>query len=678
MNHTNRTTLNSEAVGQQESGTTVPMELEDLEEKARLFYKLAVIKDKKRRFRTYRSIFVGKEMVDSMVVSGLAESRQQAVGLGRAIAKTFNLFQNCDNSFLSKLALFEDDPNRLYRFTSGALTLIGRMDDDEISVSDGFHPSGSTTCEPKRAVRGPGLQRQNGTRIIKTFTSWRKDDVNDTSGSDGYKKLGRKKKSTARLNLIPMDALIEEGSNVSKSSGVSLSDTETVGQRVPRKKVEKFIKPELYHRSFSTNQSQFLNKRPRKTTDSLSSKETTASHPSQDLGSDRYTLLIDEFDTDTPGDLTPLYDPIAPRSEMLSLRKEESAKHLFVTSPQDLPVGFRRRMSDYTECCDNFGFILNKKEGNLLTKGSTDDDQSIWTEFIIGDEEGRNQYRQNKMKRQFSRFSSAEESNADDVEYMVVNNEGVNEDIFDEEALASRLNWEPGGASALAPKKDNDDESLMDFTVFDNTVAISYVEDEEACVATEKPTEDDEKSLFHIFANRSPTHGGGSDDYDDDMTQITMDQALLHQIDTNRHGVLIDSPSVSTGWEGEKISSTCKHRIQTILWNDLSSSDFSVVRLAVEDLRRIVASEPKSRSHIVRIGGVMTIMSTMQKYLEQEFIQYYCCILIELLASTEPNAMKAFNEMKGIQMIVRSMQDQCDSERVQDAGRAALATLCRR
>ena len=85
----------------------------------------------------------------------------------------------------------------------------------------------------------------------------------------------------------------------------------------------------------------------------------------------------------------------------------------------------------------------------------------------------------------------------------------------------------------------------------------------------------------------------------------------------------------------------------------------------------------KRIDHIVRVGGVMTIMSTMQKYLEQEFVQYYCCVLIELLASSEPDAMKAFNEMKGIQMIVRSMQDQSDSDRVQDAGRAALATLCR-
>lgn len=624
------------------------MELEELEQKACLFYKLAAVKDIKCRFRIYRSVFVGKEMVDSMVTTGLAESRQQAVQLGRTIAENFNLFRHCDKTFLRKPMLFEDEPNSLYRFTSGALMLISKMEEEETSVPYDF---GSAVCEPaKRAIRGPGIKRQNGTRRMRAFNRWNKDDTNDDSGVDKYRTT---KKSTARLNLTTMDALIEEDNN--------------------------------------TSESQLLNKIPSKTprdgkemTDNADDTITTASatenqvESAWQLGSDHHTLLIDEFDTDVPGDPRPWNDTSDPRSKMQSLRKEESSKHVFVTSPQELPVGLRRRMSDYTESCDNFGFILNKKEGNLLTKASFEDDQSIWTEYIIGDEEGRKQYRQNKIqKRHLSRFSCAGESNADDVEYIVVNNERVNEEKFDQEALASRLNWEPGCVSALAPRKDNDDESYMDFTVFDNTVAISYVQEEEASVAPKTPPDDDEKSLFHIFANPNPTRYNSGEDYDDDMTQITMDQALLHQTDTNRHGILIDSFSVSTGEELGKSSLTSKHRIQTILWKNLASSDFSVVRLAIEELRRIVASEPQSRSHIVRVGGVMTIMSTMQKYLEQEFVQYNCCVLIELLASSEPDAMKAFNEMKGIQMIVRSMQDQSDSDRVQDAGRAALATLCR-
>ena len=97
----------------------------------------------------------------------------------------------------------------------------------------------------------------------------------------------------------------------------------------------------------------------------------------------------------------------------------------------------------------------------------------------------------------------------------------------------------------------------------------------------------------------------------------------------------------------------------------------------MKELRTIVASEPESRKQIVRMGGAMAIMGTMEKYFDLEEIQYYCCVIIELLASMEPDASKAFNEMKGIQLIVRSMQDQADSDRVQEAGRAALVTVCR-
>lgn len=98
----------------------------------------------------------------------------------------------------------------------------------------------------------------------------------------------------------------------------------------------------------------------------------------------------------------------------------------------------------------------------------------------------------------------------------------------------------------------------------------------------------------------------------------------------------------------------------------------------MEDLRTIVASEPESRKHIVRMGGIMAIMGTMKEYFEDEAIQYLSCVVIELLVSMEPEVRKIINETEGIQLIVRSMQDQADSNRVQEAGRAALATICRR
>ena len=75
-------------------------ESNNMEDKARIFYGLAVVKDCKYRFRTYRSVFVGKEMVDSMVGSGLCTTRKEAVTVGRILAKRFNLFQNIENNIM--------------------------------------------------------------------------------------------------------------------------------------------------------------------------------------------------------------------------------------------------------------------------------------------------------------------------------------------------------------------------------------------------------------------------------------------------------------------------------------------------------------------------------------------------------------------------------------------------
>ena len=102
-----------------------------IESKACLFYRMAVVKDRKYRFRTYRSVFVGKEMVDSMVVSGLAKNRDEAVQLGRFLAKKLNLFQNIENCVMNRMILFEDNASKYYRFSGGALKVIRNMEEDE-------------------------------------------------------------------------------------------------------------------------------------------------------------------------------------------------------------------------------------------------------------------------------------------------------------------------------------------------------------------------------------------------------------------------------------------------------------------------------------------------------------------------------------------------------------------
>jgi len=794
------------------------MELEELEVKARLFYKLAVVRDRKYRFRTYRSTFVGKDMVDSMIVSGLAESRKQAVALGRAITENFDLFEHCENNnFLHKTICFEDEPNKFYRFSSGALMLIREINERETGkdyeklAPTASAPSTGTTSDDDRPTRGSGLQRQNGMRRIKSCQNGAENDVEGGSAFDENKKLKCKKKITARVSLTPMHAIIEDDdedefsrgsirirtSNTANTEAERVKDiqrptTEQSEPELESKAVERKLcrekKVELEktkitrHRLSTEDQSEIHNEIYRKIagahsfTETIGNKDDNATTRntkeklvvdvprrlqktnSENWGAkygsliykidakgssvypddcrnvetrnedntkniereedDRHVSLKDEFDIEEKGvstlpretvtttktgnkwrkrleakkiarntialnqqiseGVTEPAGQIDPEAVVESLHEEKPEEQeipRFVTSPQDLPAGLRRRMSDTTEIFDNFEFILKNKEGNILTMGN-DDDRSMWTEFIIRDEEGRKQYRQNEIKRRRpSYISYIEKSSIDDdgnscIEFTVVNDRTPHDEetIYDKETVISK--WQPSVAPAPVSNKVEDDQSYMDFTVFDNTIAVSYVEDDEDYVAPEPP-EKDEKSVFHIFANR------GFITDDDDMTQITMDHALMREPAKDYHDISTH-PSASAARGAVKCSSTSRKRIQEILWNDLYSCDFPVVRLAMEELRMIVASEPESRKQIVRMGGVMAIMGTMEEYFEEEVIQFYCCVIIELLSSMEPDARKAVNEIKGIQLIVRSMQDQADSDRVQEAGRAALVTVCRR
>jgi hypothetical protein len=761
---------------------TNAMELAQIEEKAHLFYKLAVVKDRKYRFRNYRSTFVGKEMVDSMVASGLAESREQAVVLGCTIGKSFDLFENCENRYLNKMPFFEDQPNRFYRFSSGALVLIRKIHEREVNAEKAIAATSSGRNGPGR---GPGLQRQNGTRKIGSCEYRNEEDVTVCSVFNRHKRLMNEMKVTARLPISPIFEEDNEMGSSRESNGVS--KTNKIGRGVKgnngiqrqmreqsklesassRAKLSRQKKAEaektkiLRHRYFTqdalkNNDKLFgmrtsahsiietignkednargMNRKGKNPDDSVPpSKEAFSkfSHTKYDtegkkVGAkdsgirrddcriiktrnqenmeqkrdDRGTPRILEFamqerrvatlptepdpiaEKGKPA-TTPLQtnfianqqnlDGVMERAEQVDPEADESDGEIlpFVTSPQDLPAGLRRRMSDNIDNFDNFEFILNMKEGNLLTN-YVDGDSSVWTEFIIGDKEGREKYRENEMKRRRqSHTSCVKKSIAIDDE--ICSNEFTvlkNGTVFDEKVVASK--WRPSVRLESISKNGNekciDDQSYMGYTVFDNTIAVSYVEDDEDHKGSESSLEEDDRVLFHVFADRD------SMSCDDDMTQITMDQALTRPPANNPRNLSI-YPSAPRDRETDNFNSTSKSRIQQILWNDLYNRDFPVVRSAMEELRKIVASEPESRKKIVRMGGVMAIMGTMEKYLELETMQYYCCVIIELLASMEPEARRAFDEMKVIQLIVRSMQEQARSDRVQEAGRAALGTL---
>jgi hypothetical protein len=82
----------------------VTMDSSRLFELAQLFEAGIEVKDHRHRMRVFHNSFVGKEAVDFMVESGMAESRYDAVQLGRAFAKQFNMMEHVTHDHL-----FSDD-----------------------------------------------------------------------------------------------------------------------------------------------------------------------------------------------------------------------------------------------------------------------------------------------------------------------------------------------------------------------------------------------------------------------------------------------------------------------------------------------------------------------------------------------------------------------------------------
>jgi hypothetical protein len=120
--------------------------------------------------------------------------------------------------------------------------------------------------------------------------------------------------------------------------------------------------------------------------------------------------------------------------------RNDGETHKFVMSPKDLPTGFRK--NDLKESFDTFESLLTKNNDLPLQ----DDDQAAWTEYITGDDEGREQYRLNEIKRRRPSYTSYVEERVYDgddqsyMEYTVTDDETLYDDetVFDEEAVVSQ------------------------------------------------------------------------------------------------------------------------------------------------------------------------------------------------------------------------------------------------
>lgn len=817
----------------------------NLEDEARLFYRLATVRDRKYRFRTYRSCFVGKEMVDAMLANELAKTRTEAVLLACALAEQYQLFQSCENSILTNSPSFEDSPHKFYRFSSGALKVVRDLDEHESSSA--AKPATPTPSIGNKNTR-PGLERQNATRTMQPGIIHTVDDDNeeeevwDDSINNIAFKTNQKADShkTTRKSYVPplppMEAIVEdedenenEDETTSKAStkvsSASTTKTEYDSlreiQRLAREQAEfertavelnlskeektrlessrikrlRSLAKEIllvhnHKRRPSSGADRIMDAikddrkehddpvvidtKERMMADIVAKLEKNHSHnwvvKARSLMSEvdstvstLYTgdhhiveshdgdiiidmesknddnnededgsgdIVLEALDVEETENLPPTKTSSTPVSEKgkkwkqrLEAKKasrkakssatdenirEEIVEPVveekeeeeddddgfpkFVLSVNDLPPNIRRRPSDFTETFDTFESMMNKKSKNVLDH---DDSASVWTECIIPDEEGREQYRQNEIKRSRPSYMSYyEETVVGDVdddsksymEFTVADETYYDEEtIYDEETVVStwRSSYTPSATSLKSfAKSPSDEQSIMGFSVLaggdgdDDSTAVSYVEDDEDYVAPEEhrvlPTSEendgDGESFFPVYAIDN------SQMDDDEMTQITMDHALLQRkssISIQRRSNLVVPTSFSS-------SPSTKKRIQQVLWNDLYSCDVAVVRSAMEDLRTVIVSEPEHRKQIVRMGGVMAIMGTMEEYSNTEAIQYLSFVIIELLASMEPEARKIVNEFDGIQLIVRSMGGQADSDRVQEAGRAALATVCGR
>ena len=617
----------------------------DIESKACLFYRMAVVKDRKYRFRTYRSVFVGKEMVDSMVVSGLAKNRDEAVQLGRFLAKKLNLFQNIENCVMNKTILFEDNASKYYRFSGGALRVIRNMEEDE-------KKDDQEAASTKQ--KGSPMQKQDAPRnIVEKSESTKNDnEVMDVSvfkkKTKNTPKALKKETTTNNLSSLPvMRSIVEEENEdeqtpnsprskelerleeIQKLARIQAAFEIRAGKlpeeekgRAEKDRIQRLrllAKEQLeFHRSSrkcicsvnvineygnEDDDVVIVNTKERMLASIVNRLE--ANHPKDLVAT--YASLMNEIDKKVSSIYTgdhkiveTQWGDIMGNTSNKEEEKEEEAMEVvenshsekeevearkdakenpteeksilnnepsnaeesynddeetytFVMSPKDLPTGFRR--NDLKESFITFESLLTRNNYPSLQ----DDDQSAWTEYIIGDDEGREQYRLNEIKRGRSSYTSyVEESVYDDdeqsyMEYIVADDETRYDDesVFDEKTVVSQS--EESFQSLMKATNGGDDQSMMDFSIFDNdydTVQVSYVVDDINYVAPEGKEEAFQEPA-HIPSSPSAVKSLGpkqaaftslqdqmesnfpvvyancSSMADDEVTVITMDYSLM-------------------------------------------------------------------------------------------------------------------------------------------------------
>ena len=321
----------------------------------------------------------------------------------------------------------------------------------------------------------------------------------------------------------------------------------------------------------------------------------------------------------------------------------------------------------------------------FLQNGRTDptDDESLYTEMTIGQE--------TMLQSEVPEAQRSEE----ELSYMDFTMEDSHHPSFVEQ----------NDASNIAPK----DQMMSPFMA--NLLGSRMFQD--AAISIPKmslPKEQEHDKQNRLVGSpdenlkKFPTITVG-DDFDDDMTQITMgsleddqhekengDEDKFFDAESKPFPISPSSKSIgkksklsmnsrkSEGASSRSSELSCseasKQRIVEILRKEVWSRDNNVVKNAMEELDTEAKNGRHHRAHIVRCGGVMTIMRAMEMNSTCEAIQIASCSTLEKLA-LDSQTQTAICEMEGISLVVRSMQANFENVQLQETACVALATICR-
>ncbi|CAJ1947283.1 unnamed protein product [Cylindrotheca closterium] len=145
------------------------------------------VQNRKRKFKTYRSCFIASEAVDFMVQSGIAESREYAVAIGKRLEEDYTFFHH-----VTRTQGFKDEP-LFFRFVSGA---SGQKDIIAKTVNQsvtGFQPSQMTKGKQKTAA-----ELATPTLVPTHITA---SDVGNASGAEGTDSTEPAKKKGERIRM---------------------------------------------------------------------------------------------------------------------------------------------------------------------------------------------------------------------------------------------------------------------------------------------------------------------------------------------------------------------------------------------------------------------------------------------------------------------------------------------